>query len=141
MRTYTLEAAGFTDSVDVLYVAQMMEKFMEYVKQLREVRKIALGKTEIYRYVYIALLTFCLQIPACFLFQLSEVLVEMGSNVMQVDDQVLALAQREKRACSSIVYSLETMAWPQLHGHAQDFSMVRNVILLVLILSQTFSFC
>uniref|UniRef100_A0AAQ4RJF4 Adhesion G protein-coupled receptor A2 n=1 Tax=Gasterosteus aculeatus aculeatus TaxID=481459 RepID=A0AAQ4RJF4_GASAC len=94
VRTYTLEAAGFTDSVDVLYVAQMMEKFMEYVKQLRE---------------------------------LSEVLVEMGSNVMQVDDQVLALAQREKRACSSIVYSLETMAWPQLHGHAQDFSMVRNV--------------
>lgn len=38
VRTYTLEAAGFTDSVDVLYVAQMMEKFMEYVKQLREVR-------------------------------------------------------------------------------------------------------
>uniref|UniRef100_A0AAQ4NX21 Adhesion G protein-coupled receptor A2 n=1 Tax=Gasterosteus aculeatus aculeatus TaxID=481459 RepID=A0AAQ4NX21_GASAC len=97
VRTYTLEAAGFTDSVDVLYVAQMMEKFMEYVKQLRE---------------------------------LSEVLVEMGSNVMQVDDQVLALAQREKRACSSIVYSLETMAWPQLHGHAQDFSMVsRNIVM------------
>lgn len=39
VRTYTLEAAGFTDSVDVLYVAQMMEKFMEYVRQLREVRK------------------------------------------------------------------------------------------------------
>ncbi|KAE8292394.1 Adhesion G protein-coupled receptor A2 [Larimichthys crocea] len=73
VRTYTLEAAGFTDSVDVLYVAQMMEKFMEYVRQLRE---------------------------------LSEVLVEMGSNLMQVDDQILALAQREKRACSSIVYSL-----------------------------------
>lgn len=48
----------------------------------------------------------------------------MGSNLMQVDDQILALAQREKRACSSIVYSLETLAWPQLHGHAQDFSMV-----------------
>lgn len=40
VRTYTLEAAGFTDSVDVLYVAQMMEKFMEYVRPLREVRKI-----------------------------------------------------------------------------------------------------
>uniref|UniRef100_A0A3B4XI57 Adhesion G protein-coupled receptor A2 n=1 Tax=Seriola lalandi dorsalis TaxID=1841481 RepID=A0A3B4XI57_SERLL len=97
VRTYTLEAAGFTDSVDVLYVAQMMEKFMEYVKQLRE---------------------------------LSEVLVEMGSNLMQVDDQILALAQREKRACSSIVYSLETLAWPQLHSHAQDFSMVsRNIVM------------
>ena len=37
VRSYTLDAAGFTDSVDVLYVAQMMEKFMEYVTQLREV--------------------------------------------------------------------------------------------------------
>ncbi|XP_032372862.1 adhesion G protein-coupled receptor A2 [Etheostoma spectabile] len=97
VRTYTLEAAGFTDSVDVLYVAQMMEKFMDYVRQLRE---------------------------------LSKVLVEMGSNLMQVDHQILALAQREKRACSSIVYSLETLAWPQLHGHAQDFSMVsRNIVM------------
>lgn len=38
VRTYTLEAAGFTDSMDVLYVARMMERFMEYVRQLREVR-------------------------------------------------------------------------------------------------------
>lgn len=38
VRTYTLEAAGFTDSVDVLYVARMMERFMEYVRQLRDVR-------------------------------------------------------------------------------------------------------
>ncbi|KAF7660130.1 hypothetical protein LDENG_00288110 [Lucifuga dentata] len=97
VHTYTLEAAGFTDSVDVLYVAQMMEKFMDYVRQLRE---------------------------------LSEVLVEMGSNLMQVDDQILALAQREKRACSSIVYSLESLAWPQLHSHAQDFSIVsRNIVM------------
>ncbi|KAK7934180.1 hypothetical protein WMY93_005076 [Mugilogobius chulae] len=97
IRTYTLEAAGFTDSVDVLYVAQLMDKFMEYVVQLRE---------------------------------LSELLVEMGSNLMQVDDQILALAQKEKRACSSIVYSLETLAWPQLHSHAQDFSMgSRNIVM------------
>eukprot|EP00064_Thunnus_orientalis_P007562 superscaffoldBa00000849_g7584 len=97
VHTYTLEAAGFTDSVDVLYVAQMMEKFMEYVRQLRE---------------------------------LSVVLVEMGSNLMQVDDQILTLAQREKRACSSIVFSLETLAWLQLHSHAQDFSMVsRNIVM------------
>uniref|UniRef100_A0A8C6S8K3 Adhesion G protein-coupled receptor A2 n=1 Tax=Neogobius melanostomus TaxID=47308 RepID=A0A8C6S8K3_9GOBI len=94
VRTYTLEAAGFTDSVDVLYVAQLMDKFMEYIVQLR------------------------------------EVLVEMGSNLMQVDDQILALAQKEKRACSSIVYSLETLAWPQLHSHAQDFSMgSRNIVI------------
>ena len=37
VRSYTLEAAGFTDPVAVLHVAQMMEKFMEYVTQLREV--------------------------------------------------------------------------------------------------------
>lgn len=97
VRTYTLEAAGFTDSVDVLYVAQLMDKFMEYIVQLRE---------------------------------LSELLVEMGSNLMQVDDQILALAQKEKRACSSIIYSLETLAWPQLHSHAQGFSMVsRNIVM------------
>ncbi|XP_043967173.1 adhesion G protein-coupled receptor A2 [Gambusia affinis] len=97
VRTYTLEVAGFTDSVDVLYIAQIMEKFMEYVRQLRE---------------------------------LSEVIVDMGSNLMQVDDQILALAQREKRACSSIVYSLETLAWPQLHSRAQDFSVVsKNIVM------------
>ena len=59
--------------------------------------------------------------------QLSVVLVEMGSNLMQVDDQILTLAQREKRACSSIVFSLETLAWLQLHSHAQDFSMVGTI--------------
>ncbi|XP_030622156.1 adhesion G protein-coupled receptor A2 [Chanos chanos] len=97
VRTYTLEAAGFTDTVDVLYVAQMMQKFMNYVRQLRE---------------------------------LSEVLVEMGSNLMQVDDQILTRAQREERACSSIVHSLETLAWPQLHSHAQDLSMSsRNIVI------------
>lgn len=37
VRSYTLEAAGFTDTVDVLYVAQMMHKFMDYVTELREV--------------------------------------------------------------------------------------------------------
>lgn len=57
-------------------------------------------------------------------FQLSEVLVEMGSNLMQVDDQILSQAQKEKRACSSIVGSLETLAWPQLHPNAQYLSMV-----------------
>ncbi|XP_027022968.1 adhesion G protein-coupled receptor A2 isoform X1 [Tachysurus fulvidraco] len=97
VRTYTLEAAGFTDMVDVFYVAQMMQKFMDYLDQSRE---------------------------------LSEVLVEMGSNLMQVDDQILSQAQKEKRACSSIVCSLETLAWPQLHPNAQYLSMTsRNIVL------------
>uniref|UniRef100_A0A8C7ZAB8 Adhesion G protein-coupled receptor A2 n=1 Tax=Oryzias sinensis TaxID=183150 RepID=A0A8C7ZAB8_9TELE len=89
--TYTLEAESFTDSVSMLYVAEIMDKLMEHVTQQRE---------------------------------LSKVMVEMGSNLMQVNDQILTIAQKEKRACSSIIYSLETLAWPQLHSHAQDFSMV-----------------
>jgi hypothetical protein len=59
-------------------------------------------------------------------------LVDMGSNLMQVDDQILAHAQREKRACSSIVHSLETLAWPQLHSHAQDLSMVLSKLSMFL---------
>uniref|UniRef100_A0A8C1RVV6 Adhesion G protein-coupled receptor A2 n=1 Tax=Cyprinus carpio TaxID=7962 RepID=A0A8C1RVV6_CYPCA len=97
VRSHTLEATGFTDTVDVLYVAQMMHKFMDYVTELRE---------------------------------LSEVLVEMGSNLMQADDQILVRAQREERACSSIVYTLENLAWPQLHSYAQDFSKSsRNIVM------------
>lgn len=46
---------------------------------------------------------------------------------MQVDEQILALAQREKRACSSIVNSLETLAWSQLHSNAKEFSMVGTI--------------
>lgn len=118
IRTYTLEAAGFTDSVDVLYVAQLMDKFMEYVVQLREASLFSPSSNSRIS------LHFCNVF--CF-SQLSELLVEMGSNLMQVDDQILALAQKEKKACSSIVYSLETLAWPQLHSHAQDFSMVRFI--------------
>ncbi|MCI4381174.1 hypothetical protein PGIGA_G00248810 [Pangasianodon gigas] len=97
VRTYTLEAAGFTDTVDVFYVAQMMQKFMDYLDQSRE---------------------------------LAEVLVEMGSNLMQVDDQILSQAQKEKRACSTIVSSLETLAWPQLHPNAQDLSMISQNIVM-----------
>uniref|UniRef100_A0A8C7Z8H7 Adhesion G protein-coupled receptor A2 n=1 Tax=Oryzias sinensis TaxID=183150 RepID=A0A8C7Z8H7_9TELE len=95
--TYTLEAESFTDSVSMLYVAEIMDKLMEHVTQQRE---------------------------------LSKVMVEMGSNLMQVNDQILTIAQKEKRACSSIIYSLETLAWPQLHSHAQDFSMTsRNIVM------------
>lgn len=128
VRSYTLEAAGFTDSVDVLYVARMMERFMEYVRQLREVRIffiIIIIIIEIDHSLHVGLICFSFA-DIILLLQLSKVLVEMGSNLMQVDDQILSLAQREKKACSSIVYSLETLAWPQLHGHAQDFTMVQT---------------
>lgn len=41
VRTYTLEAAGFTDTVDVFYVAQMMDKFMDYLDHSREVSRVS----------------------------------------------------------------------------------------------------
>ncbi|KAM9474884.1 adhesion G protein-coupled receptor A2 [Clarias gariepinus] len=97
VRTYTLEAAGFTDTVDVFYVSQMMDKFHNYLDQSRE---------------------------------LSEVLVEMGSNLMQVDDKILFQAQKDQKACSTVVCSLETLAWPQLHPNAQDLSMISQNIVM-----------
>lgn len=66
VRTYTLEAAGFTDSVDVLYVAQMMEKFMEYVRQLREVNKI--------KNIYIVFADFKLSKDVCVIFSLDIII-------------------------------------------------------------------
>lgn len=38
LRVYTAEAANFSDMVDVLYVAQMIEKFIGYVDQIKQVR-------------------------------------------------------------------------------------------------------
>ncbi|MGH0180036.1 UNVERIFIED_CONTAM: hypothetical protein FKN15_003144 [Acipenser sinensis] len=97
LRVYTAEAAGFTDTVDVLYVAQMMEKFIGYAEQIRE---------------------------------LSEVILDMVSNMLQVDELVLWRAQKEERACSSIVQSLERIAGLRLHRNAQDLSMSsRNIAL------------
>ncbi|KAK6468476.1 adhesion G protein-coupled receptor A2-like [Huso huso] len=97
LRVYTAEAASFTDTVDVLYVAQMMEKFIGYAEQIRE---------------------------------LSEVIVDMVSNMLQVDELVLWRAQKEERACSSIVQSLERIAGLRLHRNAQDLSMSsRNIAL------------
>ncbi|XP_020840934.1 adhesion G protein-coupled receptor A2 isoform X2 [Phascolarctos cinereus] len=36
LRVYTAEAAGFTDMMDVVYVAQMIQKFLGYVDQIKE---------------------------------------------------------------------------------------------------------
>lgn len=107
----------------MLYVAEIMDKLMEHVTQQREVRNI---KCDILRLCFIFYYDLYIVDLCTFSFQLSKVMVEMGSNLMQVKDQILTVAQKEKRACSSIIYSLETLAWPQLHSHAQDFSMVSN---------------
>lgn len=66
VRSYTLEAAGFTDTVDVLYVAQMMHKFMDYVTELREVsRRCYYSAVYILHHVFVSLHTHALLCPSC----------------------------------------------------------------------------
>ncbi|KAM8794520.1 adhesion G protein-coupled receptor A2 [Eudromia elegans] len=97
LRVYTAEAANFSDMVDVLYVAQMIEKLLGYVEQIK---------------------------------QLADVIVEMASNMMQVEEHVLRLAQREERACSSMVRALERVALHTLGADSQHTAVTsRNIAL------------
>uniref|UniRef100_A0A8C2MHA5 Adhesion G protein-coupled receptor A2 n=1 Tax=Cricetulus griseus TaxID=10029 RepID=A0A8C2MHA5_CRIGR len=90
LRVYTAEAASFSDMMDVVYVAQMIQKFLGYVDQIKE---------------------------------LVEVMVDMASNLMLVDEHLLWLAQREDKACSGIVGALERIAGAALSPHAQHISV------------------
>ncbi|NXX98452.1 AGRA2 protein, partial [Centropus bengalensis] len=95
LRVYTAEAANFSDMVDVLYVAQMIEKFIGYVDQIK---------------------------------QLTDVIVEMASNIMLVDDHILWMSQKEERACTSIVRSLEKLAARTLSSNSQHLAVnSRNI--------------
>ncbi|XP_042557106.1 adhesion G protein-coupled receptor A2 [Dipodomys spectabilis] len=97
LRVYTAEAASFSDMMDVVYVAQMIQKFLGYVDQIKE---------------------------------LVEVMVDMASNLMLVDEHLLWLAQREDKACSGIVGALERIGSAALSPHAQHISVnSRNVAL------------
>ncbi|NXF70372.1 AGRA2 protein, partial [Ciccaba nigrolineata] len=91
LRVYTAEAANFSDMVDVLYVAQMIEKFIGYVDQIK---------------------------------QLTDVIVEMASNIMLVDDHILWMSQKEEKACTSIVRSLEKIAAHTLGSNSQHMAVV-----------------
>uniref|UniRef100_A0A452SEQ6 Adhesion G protein-coupled receptor A2 n=1 Tax=Ursus americanus TaxID=9643 RepID=A0A452SEQ6_URSAM len=94
LRVYTAEAASFSDMMDVVYVAQMIQKFLGYVDQIK------------------------------------EVMVDMASNLMLVDEHLLWLAQREDKACSGIVGALERIGGAALSPHAQHISVnSRNVAL------------
>uniref|UniRef100_A0A8C8A9L2 Adhesion G protein-coupled receptor A2 n=1 Tax=Otus sunia TaxID=257818 RepID=A0A8C8A9L2_9STRI len=95
LRVYTAEAANFSDMVDVLYVAQMIEKFIGYVDQIK---------------------------------QLTDVIVEMASNIMLVDDHILWMSQKEEKACTSIVRSLEKIAAHTLGSNSQHMAVnSRNI--------------
>ncbi|KAG8440851.1 hypothetical protein GDO86_006548, partial [Hymenochirus boettgeri] len=97
LRMYTEEAANFSDMMDVIYVAKMMEKFIGMVDHVR---------------------------------QLADVLMEMASNMMQVDDQILWMAQVEDKACSSIVQTVEKIAGLTVSSNSQDLSVsTRNIAL------------
>uniref|UniRef100_A0A674I1H9 Adhesion G protein-coupled receptor A2 n=1 Tax=Terrapene triunguis TaxID=2587831 RepID=A0A674I1H9_9SAUR len=90
LRVYTAEAANFSDMMDVIYVAQMIEKFIGYVDQIK---------------------------------QLPDVMVEMASNMMLVDDHILWMAQIEDKACTSIVRSLEKIAGYVLSSNSQHVAV------------------
>nr|XP_042696294.1 adhesion G protein-coupled receptor A2 isoform X3 [Chrysemys picta bellii] len=95
LRVYTAEAANFSDMMDVIYVAQMIEKFIGYVDQIK---------------------------------QLPDVMVEMASNMMLVDDHILWMAQIEDKACTSIVRSLEKIAGYVLSSNSQHVAVnSRNI--------------
>uniref|UniRef100_A0A673SYF6 Adhesion G protein-coupled receptor A2 n=1 Tax=Suricata suricatta TaxID=37032 RepID=A0A673SYF6_SURSU len=97
LRVYTAEAASFSDMMDVVYVAQMIQKFLGYVDQIKE---------------------------------LVDVMVDMASNLMLVDEHLLWLAQREDKACSGIVGALERIGGAALSPHTQHISVnSRNVAL------------
>ncbi|KAJ6632913.1 hypothetical protein lerEdw1_014591 [Lerista edwardsae] len=60
--------------------------------------------------------------------QLTDVLVEMASNIMLVDDHVLWMAQKEDKACTSIVRSLEKIAGCTLGPNSQHAAVnSRNI--------------
>ncbi|XP_053573724.1 adhesion G protein-coupled receptor A2 [Bombina bombina] len=97
LRMYTAEAANFSDMMDVIYVAQMMEKFVGLVDHVR---------------------------------QLADVMLKVASNMMQVDDHILWLAQVEDKACSSIVQTVEKIASMTLSSNSQDLYVnTRNIAL------------
>lgn len=58
--------------------------------------------------------------------QLPDVIVEMASNIMLVDDHILWMSQKEEKACSSIVRSLERIAARTLGSNAQHMAVVRG---------------
>lgn len=56
--------------------------------------------------------------------QLTDVIVEMASNIMLVDDHILWMSQKEEKACTSIVRSLEKIAAHTLSSNSQHMAVV-----------------
>ncbi|KAI1887819.1 hypothetical protein AGOR_G00194290 [Albula goreensis] len=86
---YTAEAANFSDKMDVIYVAQMVEKFGKFAEKY---------------------------------WELGEVMVDICSNLMLAEEQVLHLAEVESQACSRITETLLRVASHRLTAGAQGYS-------------------
>lgn len=86
---YTVEAANFSDKMDIIFMAEMIEKFGKFPEKYKE---------------------------------LDDVMVDIASNIMLADEQVLRMAQREARACSRIVQWLQRIASYRLANGAQVYS-------------------
>lgn len=50
----------------------------------------------------------------------------MASNIMLVDDHILWMSQKEEKACTSIVRSLERIAAHTLSSNSQHMAVVRG---------------
>ncbi|XP_053484967.1 adhesion G protein-coupled receptor A3 isoform X3 [Ictalurus furcatus] len=74
---YTVEAPNFSDKVDVIFVAEMIEKIGTFAEKYKE---------------------------------LGDVMVDISSNLMLTDERVLWMAQKEARACSRVIESLQRIA-------------------------------
>ncbi|XP_023685247.2 adhesion G protein-coupled receptor A3-like isoform X1 [Paramormyrops kingsleyae] len=84
---YAEEAASFFDKMDIIFVAEMIEKFGKFAGTYKE---------------------------------LGDVMVDIASNLMLADRELLRLAQQEGRACSRIVQCLQ-----KIQGHQAS----RNIAL------------
>ncbi|XP_078095777.1 adhesion G protein-coupled receptor A2 isoform X2 [Mustelus asterias] len=94
---YTMEAANFLDRMDVIYVAQMMEKFISFTDEIHD---------------------------------LGDLIVEMASNMMLANEEILLMAQQENAACTRIVQSVERIASLTLTSQSQAISKVSANIAL-----------
>ncbi|XP_048852042.1 LOW QUALITY PROTEIN: adhesion G protein-coupled receptor A3-like [Brienomyrus brachyistius] len=84
---YTEEATSFFDKMDIIFVAEMIEKFGKFAGMYKE---------------------------------LGDVMVDIASNLMLADRELLRLAQQEGRACTRIVQCLQ-----KIQGHQAS----RNIAL------------
>ncbi|XP_073430770.1 adhesion G protein-coupled receptor A3 [Dendrobates tinctorius] len=86
---YTVEAANFSDKMDVIFVAEMIEKFGRFADKYKE---------------------------------LGDFMVDIASNIMLADEQVLLKAQKDAKACTRIVQCLQRIATYRLANGAPVYS-------------------